>query len=99
MYAVGGYAGKFSGFVPCVPVVWIPSLFGSLILFEFIPQVVFFVTFAIASCYISRVIRLAVGFSPQLRRSMPWLMSVSRRLLLHARLILDAPPPRRSRLE
>eukprot|EP00903_Cladosiphon_okamuranus_P005900 g5834.t1 len=36
---------------------------------------VFFVTFAMASCYISRVIRLAVGFSPQLRRSLPKLMS------------------------
>ncbi|CAM9107335.1 unnamed protein product [Ectocarpus sp. 13 AM-2016] len=36
---------------------------------------VFFVTFSIASCYISRVIRLAVGFHPKLRRSMPKLMS------------------------
>ncbi|CAM9176234.1 unnamed protein product [Hapterophycus canaliculatus] len=36
---------------------------------------VFFLTFSKASCYVSRVIRLSVGFSPNLRRSLPRLMS------------------------
>lgn len=40
------------------------------------PQAVFFYTFTVPACYICRVIRLAVGYSPKIRRVVPWLMSV-----------------------
>lgn len=35
----------------------------------------FFTVFTIESCYISRVIRLGVSFSPRIRKAIPWIMS------------------------
>lgn len=49
-------------------------------------QAYFFTVFTIESCYISRVIRLGVSFSPRFRRAIPWILSVS------AREILAIPP-------
>lgn len=53
-------------------------------------QAVYFYMFTITSVYICRVLRLAVGFSPKIRRAVPWLMSV--RMCCHARIAFAALP-------